>query len=553
MPTYSNFSLAMNRRCPSCLNSAQMPVIAGFGIMILLLMAVAAIGVSHIRILSGQLTAIVAERNLKAELATFMKSLHDERYQAILLASELDDPFERDEQTMRFSDLAKDFIVARDRFLALPLSQAELAAWERVRKELPAVEAVANEAIELLQADRQVLAKQRIRSDLRLHQALMMKQWDALVDMQRVSNAQAVVDANSARDRARSLVLGLSAVALLVAFGVAFFVIRLSRRLETDLFEERERALVTLRSIGDAVIRFDQERMVSYLNPVAESLLGLSGLESRSVDEGLPTAEVLHLFERETRSDLTDTLLYDVLKGTPYLLPPYACLLSGQGMEYEVEGKCSPIHTPEGGIIGGVLVMSDVTEARELQRKLLWHSDHDALTGLVNRHAFEEHLTQSLGSKRAAQLPMSLLLISLDQIRKVSEGAGHAGSDEMLRQLANMMSLRVRDSDLLARLGHDEFAVLLQSCPIEKADRIARQIRDSVLGFHLSWDNRTYQVGVYIGVVHLTHQTEKECLSAAYAACQEARTHGPGSVVVHQQGPLMDEDRPDPGVQPDTV
>ncbi len=520
--------------CLSCLSSAQTPVISGFGVMILLLIGVAAIGVSHMRILSEQLTAIVVERNLKAELASSMKGLHDARYQAIFMASELDDPFERDEQTQRFSSLAAEFIAARNRFLALPLSPEEIAAWEQVRQQLPTVESVASTALELIQTGQPAQAGQLIRGELRQHQSLMMAQWDALVDMQRRNNAQAVVAANAARERARSLVIGLSALALLVAVAVAVFVIRLSRRLETDLFEERERALVTLRSIGDAVIRFDQLCKVNYLNPVAESLLGVSAWEGNLVSNGVPAGEVLRLYERETRYDLTAVLMQDVLRGATFALPHSACLLSTQGMEYEVEGKCSPIHTPDGEIIGGVLVMSDVTEARELQRRLLWHSDHDALTGLANRRAFEEQLDLSLGSKRAAQLPMSLLLICLDQLKAVKDGAGHAGSEEMLRQIANLILARVRDTDVPARLGHDEFAVQLQSCPNEMAIQIAHQIRDSVIGFRLLWENASYQVGVHIGVVHLTDQTREECLGAAHLACQHAKTQGMGSVVVHQ-------------------
>ncbi len=513
-----------------CLHSAQMPVITGFGIMILLLIGVAAIGVSHIRILSGQLTAIVAERNLKSELASSMKGLHDARYQAILLASNLDDPFERDEQRMRFSEMAREFIVLRDRFLTLPLDATELADWNEVRKGVRIVENLTNEAFDLMQAGQRDQAKRLIQQDLRPHQISMMSQWGQLVEMQRLKNAEAVNEATAASKRARGLVLGLSAMALLVAVGVAVFVVRVSRRMEAELFQERERAVVTLRALGDAVIRFDLDRRVSYLNPVAEILLGTDQEKATS----LPASEALHLYERESRADLTATLMDEALKGMVFVLPPSACLLSSHGMEYEVEGKCSCIHGPDGAIIGGVLVMSDVTEARELQRKLLWHSDHDVLTGLANRYAFEERLAQSLASKRASELSSSLLIISLEHLKQVREQAGHACSDELLRQVAHLMNLRVRESDFLARMGEDEFGILLQSCPDEMAERIATQIRDSVIGFHQTWQGKSYQVGVHIGLVHLSENPQEECLATAYSALHEAETGGPGTVVVRQ-------------------
>lgn len=526
----STYPVETNSRC---LNTAQVPVIAGFGVMILLLLGVAAIAVSHIRILSAELNAIVIERNLKSELSASMKALHDARYQTILLASNLNDPFERDEQWLRFSTLARDFIMQRDRFLALPLDDTELAAWGEVRKQLPIVERIANEAFDMLRAERLDAAKRLVRQDLKNHQSHMMSQWDGLVNIQRAKNADAVSEASAASARVRQLVLGLSAMALLVGVGVAVTVVRVSRRMEADLFQERERAVVTLLALGDAVIRFDQEGRLNYLNPAAETLLGVDSEKSTT---GLSAGEVLRLFERESRTDLTSTLLEEVLRGMAFILPPSACLLSAQGMEYEVEGKCSCIHGPDGGVIGGVLVMSDVTEARELQRKLLWHTDHDVLTGLSNRYAFEDRLRQSLGGKRASELTSTMLLVGLAQLKPLREKAGHVCCDEMVRQIAHLMNLRVRESDFLARLSEDEFGILLQACPDEMATRIAGQIRDSVIGFHLDREGCRHHVGVHIGIVHLDELSREECLVAAYSALHDAEREGSGSVVVYRQG-----------------
>ena len=523
-------SVTSTKECAP-LGSAQVPVIAGFAIMILLLLGVAAIAVSHIRSLGQELTAIVVERNQKSELAASMKDLHEARYRTILLASNLSDPFERDEQRTRFSALAREFIAQRDRFLALPLDAAEQAAWNEVRKELPGVETLAHEAFDLLRAERTDEARRMIQQELKPHQVRMMAQWDALVDIQRDRNAAAVEAAAAASARVRHLLLAGVAAAALVGFAVAAVVIRLSRRMEADLFQERERAVVTLRALGDAVIRFDHLRRLGYMNPAAVSLLGL---DEDQIRDGVAVAGTLRLYERESRADLTDTLLDEVLKGMPYVLPPSACLLSAHGMEYEVEGKCSTIRGSDGHIIGGVLVMNDVTEARELQRKLLWHADHDALTGVANRYAFEERLKQSLAGRRVSELTTSLVLIGLDQIKRIRELAGHARSDELLREIARLIGLRVRESDFLARLGEDEFGILLQACPDDMAENIARQIRDSIAGFHLSWEGQSYHADVHVGVVHLDELSHEKCLTAAYAALHEAEHTGPGSIVVHR-------------------
>jgi diguanylate cyclase (GGDEF)-like protein/PAS domain S-box-containing protein len=515
--------------------SALVPVIAGFSVMLILMAAVTAIGATYIRILSDQLTAIVAERNEKAELATSMRAVHEARYQALMLASNMDDPFLRDEEIMRFSRMAREFIQAREKFLALPLDDAELGLWTQIRQEVRDVEGDADRAISLLQNDRLAEARHLIHQDLLPAQESMMGEWSKLVAMQRAKNQAAMGEARQASAKARQLTVALSASALIVGLIIAVFVIRLSRRLEKDLFEEKERAQVTLHAIGDAVVRFDDEKRIRYLNPVAEQLLGVSA--SSAMDQ--PVESVMHLFDKGDRNDLTSPLVDGPLDGNHTSLPGSACLLSASGLEYEVEGSCAPIHTPEGEIMGGVLVMRDVTEAREMQRKLLWQADHDSLTNLMNRRALEEKLSRSLGSQRSGDFPMSLLYIDLDHFKPVNDTAGHAAGDELLRQLAHLMQLRIRDTDILARMGGDEFAIVLNACPDDMAEQIAQDIQDSISKFSFERDGMKFQLGASIGVVHVPPHwsTLDECLAAADAACYKAKQNGRANVMVHQNNP----------------
>ena len=515
--------------------SALVPVIAGFSVMLILMAAVTAIGVNYVRVLSGQLTAIVAERNEKAELATVMRAIHEARYQSLMLASTMHDPFMRDEELMRFSRMAHEFIAARDKFLTLPLDEQEFSLWRHIRDNVKHVESNVETALALLQLDQLDDAQLVIKRRLLPAQETMMAEWQKLVALQRGKNQEALNDARYASTQAQRLTLTLSAGAFFVGLGIAIFVVRLSRRLEKDLFEEKERAQVTLQAIGDAVIRFDTDSRIRYLNPVAEQLLGIQ--QSRGLGQALE--QVMKLFNKEDRTGLNAELVTQTLAGERSFLPPTACLESGQGMEYEVEGSCAPIHTPEGDIMGGVLVLRDVTEARELHRKLLWQADHDGLTGLMNRRAFEDKVSRTMNSKRSNEFPLSLLFIDLDKFKPVNDTAGHAAGDELLRQLSRVMLARIRDTDLLARMGGDEFAVVLTACPNEMAERIAHLIKDSIGAFNFVWEGRTYQVGASIGVVHVppTWATLDECLAAADAACYQAKQSGRGAVIVHGKLP----------------
>lgn len=513
--------------------SALVPVIAGFGVILLLLLSVTAISVTHIRLISEQLSAIVSERNQKAEFAAIMHGLHESRYQSLLLAANQTDAFRRDEEMMHFSRMAGDFIQVRDRFLNLPLDEDELTLWNNMRNEVRQVEDKATRIFDLLRADALDEARHKIEQDLSPHQKRMMEGWRQLLDMQRAKNQVALNEVQAAQKRARELSIALSAVAMAVGVIISVFVVRLSRRLEKDLFEEKERAQVTLQAIGDGVIRFDTELRIGYLNPTAELMLGITVREARDKS----CKDILNLFDRQTRSELITPLTEDVLRGNHVELPPTANLLSVQGMEYEVEGKCSPIHSPEGDIEGGVLVIRDVTEAREMQRKLIWQADHDGLTGLMNRRAFEERVSRALNSKRVSEYPLSLLFIDLDHFKQVNDSAGHAAGDELLRQLGKLMQSRIRENDVLARLGGDEFGIMLLACPHEMAEKIASVVRDSIANLNFVWESDNHKVGASIGLVHVPPNwaTLDECLAAADAACYKAKHNGRNEIVVHGQ------------------
>jgi diguanylate cyclase (GGDEF)-like protein/PAS domain S-box-containing protein len=509
------------------------PLVAGFAIMLLLLLAVTAVGIHHVRSHSKQLTAIVLERNQKAELASVMHGLHRERFQELILASYMTDPFERDEAMSRYASLAQEFIKARETFLALPMDAEELRLWEDVRREVREVEGVSETLFALLHEGRMADAQMLLKSRIAQHQLRISQDWLELVALQHRYNRLAMEEEIVMERRTERVSLTLSGLAILVGLLVAGFVVRAMDRLRNALVEEKERAQVTLESIGDAVIRIDANEQVTYLNPVAESLLGVTASEV----EDMSTTRLLRLVSREDRQDLTHVLLEDVRRGNPAMLPLNALLLSRQDMEYEVEGRLSPIHAADGQTKGGVLVLRDVTEARQMQRRLIWQADHDDLTGLLNRRAFEDVLARILHSKRVADHPFSLLFMDLDRFKLVNDIGGHAAGDELLRQLSRLIHMRIRESDTLARLGGDEFAAVLPACPPEVAERIAGQIRDSVAAHHLVWEHQAHRVGISIGLVHVPPDwaTLDDCLAAADKCCYQAKALGRNQVAVYTE------------------
>ena len=512
--------------------STLVPIIAGFSLMLLLLLSVTAIGFTHIRTVGEQLTAIASERNQKSELAASMRGLHESRHQSLLLAASTEDAFLRDEEIMHFRGLAREFINMRERFLALPLDERERDIWDRIRENVRLVETVSEGVLDRLQAGHLQPARDMIQNELAPRQAQMMEEWRQLVVMQHTLNRKSVEEAIDLRQRAMKLTLGLSAIIIAIGAIVAVFVVRLSRRLETALLEEKELAQVTLGGIADAVVRFNARPDIVFLNPAAERMLGLTATEAANRS----LTEVAHLLDRVQSTDITADVIGQVMTGATASLPSNCYLLTGNHNEHEVEGQCSPIHTPEGEIIGGVLVLRDVGEARTMNRKLAWQADHDDLTGLFNRRVFEQRLARILSTRRVSEFPLSVLYIDLDRFKSVNDSAGHQAGDKLLRQLGHVIQDRLRQTDLISRLGGDEFGVILTSCPEAFGERIAQSICDAVGAYRFMWREQSFQVGASIGIVHIPPHWDSidDCLAAVDAACYRAKELGRNQFVVHR-------------------
>ena len=307
------------------------------------------------------------------------------------------------------------------------------------------------------------------------------------------------------------------------------------KRAEAALYEEKERAQVTLHSIGDAVITTDGNSRVNYLNPVAEALTGWSAEEAY----GRSLHEVFRARDEITREPLDDPVAKCLLEGRIVDISRPAVLTSRDGRAYDIDHSAAPIRRPDGTVPGAVLVFHNVTPTRQLARKMAYDAAHDPLTGLINRREFEDRLANALDSAWQFGLSHALCYIDLDQFKIVNDTAGHAAGDELLKHIKEMTRGIYRDRDTLARLGGDEFGLLLDNCPIEQAVSIAGQIVDVIRNYRFVWQGRAFQVGASIGVTAITRDSEScaRLLSQADVACYTAKEQGRNRVhVYHEQG-----------------
>lgn len=498
--------------------SALVPIVAGFSITLLILLAVIAASISHINNVGSQMTSIIIERSRMAELASRMQDLHRQRYQSLTLASHLEDPFARDEELLTFSRLAKDYIGLRDAFLAYRLDAAEQQLWEAIRNRLHAADGENARIVDLLQVGDLQSAQTEMATRLARLQQSMMADWEAMAKLQQQKNAAALAAAAQAEQRIRRLAILLGGAALLMGAVIAMLAIRASRRHEEDQQQANAHMQGILNAIPDAVLQGDATGHVRVMNQAAKRLLGLQRAELQQL------RDVLHIVNRDTRQDLLPPLLQEIQHGRPTNLPQNACLISANGMEFDVAGRCVPLTDDAGQWTGTLLTLSDVTEARALQRRQAGSRDLEPVTGLPLQEVLVDNLERNLLSKRSVERELAYLHIELDGVDRVTREAGQTVAEQMLREVAQLMLSRIRDSDTLARIGPHAFGLLLPACPDEVSTRILQNLEASVGAMRFEWQGRTYPAQARIGIVHAPPfaGAYDQCQAQAAAAAQPA-------------------------------
>jgi diguanylate cyclase (GGDEF)-like protein/PAS domain S-box-containing protein len=293
---------------------------------------------------------------------------------------------------------------------------------------------------------------------------------------------------------------------------------------EEALFREKESAQITLQSIGDGVISTDANSIIDYINPVAETLTGwhLEDAMGKNVDD------VFRAFHEETCEPLENPLTGSIKRVRPIKSSRPILLIRHDGNELYVECTAAPIRDGQGKVSGAVLVFHDVSESRELNRKLTYNASHDPLTGLVNRREFEARLERSIKSAKAQEGAYALCHLDLDQFKMINDSCGHSAGDALLAQIGALLKSKVRWRDTLSRIGGDEFGVLLEGSNLEDALRIAETLREAVKGFRYEWEDRAFKLSASVGVVPVTAENEDvmALMSAAEGACSAAKEQG---------------------------
>ncbi len=304
------------------------------------------------------------------------------------------------------------------------------------------------------------------------------------------------------------------------------------KQAEHALLEEKERAQVTLHSIGDAVITTDANGIVDYINPVAETMTGWSLTEACS----RPLDTIFRIIDEKSGDDIQNLAACCLREGHTIALTENATLISRAQQKHAIRASAAPIRDDNGVAFGVVLAFSDISETRQLAELLAHQATHDALTDLVTRREFERRVAHAVVGARRFGTKHALCYLDLDQFKVVNDTAGHVAGDTLLRQIADLLAQKIRSRDTLARLGGDEFGLLLNNCRLDNAYEIAKTLVGAVRDYRFLWKERTFQIGVSIGVAPISADSEDtgQLLSQADVACYTAKDQGRNRVHVYR-------------------
>lgn len=295
------------------------------------------------------------------------------------------------------------------------------------------------------------------------------------------------------------------------------------KKAEARLAEEKERLRVTLQSIGDGMISTDAQGRIQFMNNVAAEITRWPAEEA----VGKKLTEVLQTVSEEDRDCLIDPVAECLETGGVWRPNRDFVLTRKDGGTCHVRESSAPVKSEGGRTLGAVIVFRDTTESRKMERELAYSAAHDSLTGLPNRATFEKKLQAAIDSATGEQRRHSLCLVDLDRFKPVNDRLGHAAGDELLKLVSDAIRTCCRRDDFAARIGGDEFALILTDCDPGPAQRVAQKVVDTLGQLKFEWGGHTANIGASVGIADIDGTVDADTLyHQADIACYAAKDSG---------------------------
>ena len=513
-------------------------LVLGFGVIILLAAILMVVWVSVTHSTIERFDNVVNNSNLKRQLLMDMRTLARERTVSIQKMLIMDDPFERDEEYLRFNRHGTDFVLARQAYLALDLSPEERDLLDSQDAVIGQIGPQQAEIVNLISQEREDEARRKLLDEVIPIQDEGFRTLSIVLKYQTDAAEEALNSAHANYRTSLGVAISLVVSIILLSILVATFITRRTTAAESAMRQEKERAEVTLYSIGDGVITTDDRGRIEQINASAQVITG----HTEEAARGRFVNDIIPLLREADHQPVPSPVVLAMDKHRTLTSEADMIFVRKDGTEFAIEYTASPIYSGRAQASGAVLVFRDVTEGRALSHQLAYQARHDNLTGLYNRTEFEKQLELLLSEVR--RYPSSrhwLCFADLDQFKVVNDTAGHLAGDELLKQVAGILRHYLRDTDMVARTGGDEFAFILRHCDEESALTVLDRIRRDLHEYRFLWEDKAFTIGASFGLVPITADsgTLYDLLSAADTACYSAKDQGRNRI--HVYNPKDDE------------
>jgi len=292
---------------------------------------------------------------------------------------------------------------------------------------------------------------------------------------------------------------------------------------------ELEKLSLAVRFSPNAIFITNRDGVIEYVNPMFTALTGYSADESVGKWPSL-------ISSGETDPEVYKELLQTLLAGNYWRGELHNRKKNGE--LYWAHVVIAPMLDVQGNVTHFVATQEDITESKRLNELTNYQATHDLLTGLVNRHEFDQRLERVIDTSKTNKSTHALCFIDLDQFKIVNDTCGHVAGDELLRQIGSLLQSHIRQRDTAARLGGDEFAILVEHADLESANTVCENIIQLLEKFRFHWQDKTFTLGASIGLTMIDEhiRDSQEALIQVDSACYAAKDAGRNRVHIHSPG-----------------
>lgn len=510
------------------LNKSSLILLLSFSSILLITLITLGFISHQVKLTQSQINEIVTSNNKKLSLLFKMQQIARDRSLTLYQMVNTRDPFEFDDLYGSFRTQAELFIKSRQHFFSLMLTTRENTLLKSQGNLSQKAVPIQNSIINLLEQEKYTDATNRLIKKAIPAQNAVLVEIEKLINLQNKNTNNIVENLRKRLNRNIILITVLTILIFAITFFIANYAIRRITKTEEQLFFEKELALVTLKSIGDGVITVNKNYHIQTINPVAETLLNVTS--NKAIGRS-----ILNFYESEDakqRSNINSSFNENTTQRSLFDFT----LTKQDGSKFDVEHTIAPIIDNNKIILGAVIILRDVTEMRTMEKRLSFQASHDSLTGLINRREFEIRLNQNIRNAQSEKQTHSVCFLDLDKFKIINDTSGHAAGDEFLKQISVTIQNELRATDVLSRLGGDEFGIIFNSCSIPKAKIICNKILKSIKDTRFSWGKNSFESGASIGIVPVNEYTTSlsEVMSSVDAACYDAKDKGRNRIQVFE-------------------